>query len=420
LLLELIRPLNNGQPTITRTISNNSPLAALSNDIRILLASGGSIDSEVVLSWTGGHERIAKIKYYEAVAQNSDHSGSVFGEALGQTWRAISLSQPSSTFEFRGTIDREALELELGSGPWLIGGENFHGQTLRPLVHVVEGESTATDVPFLDAIVQTSRDARRTAFAENFQKLDSNNEAELKHLVRLCVCSSIVEFPFCATDALTAVPLFPDVGPLMLAACANKEERAAVLRLQNDLPFMWLLTTLSSWIAAFESMIHRMKTELSSRQLPEVLAEDHLLSIFQEISDLEPSLVNHTVLTALHIMPTRSQDILSSRFFRASGFFKKSDFRTVVSAMISRRASTPFQTGGEALAALNLEDQDRCRLFDEQSANLIAAPIAAAQIATSVIAVSDELAAAARSTWICDPIFFMDLFEIECLKLAQA
>jgi hypothetical protein len=393
----------------TRTIEGLVPLVAFTELIRQLLGGCEELDACVRLSWVGRENRIADIGWYDldqplTVAERSSPFAVLARSAHAPSLVAFSLVQPKPELarpELASAASMCAFLAEhAGQGPWLVAGETHEGRRLRPKVLGEAGGPA--EHPLGAALRETSWQRRDAALDVRLAEPATLAPAELRLLVNLAMAAVRAEVPYASIDALRGLCRAPRAAVFVLAECSSFPETEAVLRLQGDLPMLWCASPVEDWIAAFTARRERLVKKLADVGEPAGGADTAIASALGRIVDLQPALSVHCQASLL-LSGARggAQGAVAERLQRPP----RTDLPHLAQELIKRHGDGAEPPTSLGLAQLAGGDDELLRRHDPAFADVIAAPIVAADLALGKPAPPTALSSC-RTAWLFDKDYF--------------
>jgi len=408
LLFELRR--TGARPVYTtRTIEGLVPLVAFTELIRQLLGGCEELDACVRLSWVGRESRIADVGWYDldqplTVADSSSPFAALARSGLAPSLVAFSLVEPKSELA-RPELASERtmcgwLAEHAGQGPWLVAGSTHEGRCLRPKVLGEAGGPA--DHPLGAALREASRQRRDAAIDACLAEPAALEPAELRLLVDLAMAASRAEVPYASVDALRGLCRAPRAAVFVLAECSSFPESEAVLRLQGDLPMLWCASPVEDWIAAFAARRGRLVKKLVDFGEPPAGADTAIAAGLGRIVDLQPALRVHCQASLL-LSGARggANSSVAERLQRPP----QTDLVLLAQELVKRHGDGVEPPTSLGLAQLAVADEALLRRHDAIFADVIAAPIVAADLALGQQAAPAALPSC-RTAWLFDRDYF--------------
>ena len=405
---------------MTRTISGEVPLSAFVDSIRTLLGSSESLDARVAISAIGSADQIAEIRWYEEDVDpfNAPHANafSALAKTYGLDMQAFSLAHPSAgTSPVSAPAAQAAMRAELSRslppGPWLIFGRRRNGAKLRPRIVPGAPRTTAkAETTLLERAIGTDASAARAiAFVEAYAQPAQVATSDRRTIIVLLTLARREGVPISSIDALKALDQSPTLATLLLAACDSVDERAALLDLQRDLPFIWSSTTVANWLDAFAARIEDTRRRLTDAGIDDAITYRSILSALSDIVALRPELAGHAKAVFLMLVTaemTRAGIPVAS----ADGHFLKlgvgKGVRPEIDRLIARHVESDPPPQGLLSPSNKKAHQIRWAPYDQGFSEVIAAPFAVADHATGEAALSPHEVRRCRDAWLYDQEFF--------------
>lgn len=404
---------------LIRSITGEVPLSAYSEDLLRLLGGSELLDAEVRLSWLGSADRAAVIKWYSEDVDPFDAPGAnafaALAQQLGPALKAFSLMEPAAGIA-KG-LSRSAprvmsarLSDELGPGPWLVYGRRPGGGKIRPRI--------LSPIP---AIAGDNRSHLRAAIAEPDARLRANaieaayrdtarlHSPDRRLLIELLVRMRAEGLPFCSLDALKVLGHHPATSVSLLWSCETIEERAAVLDLQRELPFLWCSTPIEAWLGAVDDRLNSLRSRLEVAGLPSDMAADFMFRALGETLDLRPELVMH--LRAVYLFRLAGVDgqgrgeEIGGRLARMAAHASE-DHDVLLNDFIDRHADCGTVPRDLFTPEMLGHVESAWRSFDDGFAAVLAAPHLAAEHAAGRLKLGASALRRCRDAWVYDPFYF--------------
>jgi hypothetical protein len=398
---------------ISRPVTGDVPLSALRDTIRQLLGRSATLDARVVLSGLGASEHLAEVRWYaeevDPFAAPRSGAFAALASLNALDLRAVSLIDPSAgvrsvTAPASQSAMRAELEPELPNGPWLVFGKRRTGEIVRPRVVPAGRTPTKDATPLVRAISSDAILARTRAFADAYADPVKMPREDIRALIEVLVLARRESLPLSCIDALRALDQAPAAAVHLLAFCDSLEERAALLDLQRDLPFLWCATTIEAWLIAFEARLETIRGRLREAGIELDVAERVIMTALDEIANLRPELAGHARAVFLS-MAASGLAIAGSTatFLRVD---RRTDARTEISRMITRHADGDHPPRGALSDATLAAQRARWEAFDPAFAEIVAAPFAVADHASGIRPVLRIELARCRDAALYDPEYF--------------
>lgn len=393
----------------TRTVEGLVPLVAFTELIRQLLGGCEELDACVRLSWVGRENRVADIGWYDldqplTVTESSSPFAALARSAHTPSLVAFSLVEPKPEL-VRPELASERtmcdwLTEHAGPGPWLVAGATQEGRRLRPKV---VGEAGGPAEHRLGAALrEASRQRRDAAIDARLAEPAALEAAELRLLVDLAMAAARAEVPYASIDALRGLSRAPRAAVFVLAECSSFLETEAVLRLQGDLPMLWCASPVEDWITAFTARRQRLVKKLVDFGEPPGGADTAVATALGRIVDLQPALRVHCQASLL-LSGARdgAHGAVAERLQRPP----QTDLAALAQELVKRHGDGAEPPTSLGLAPLAAADEDLLRRHDAVFADVIAAPIVAADLALGQPAPPSALSSC-RTAWLFDRDYF--------------
>jgi hypothetical protein len=427
LCMELRAP-NSPRVFVSRPVSGEVPLAALRDTIRQLLGRSTSLDATVVLSALGSNECIAEVRWFcedvdPFAAPVRDGPFAALAAMHPLDLKAVSLVTPQGgTHPFTGPARQADMRTELESvlpdGPWLIFGQRRSGEIIRPRVVPAGRPSHADATSLVRAMRIDSADARYRALGTVFSDPCALAEEDVRRLVALLMVTRREHLPTSSVDALCALRDFPDVAVRLLAGCDEVDERAAVLDLQRDLPFLWSATPIASWLSGFGARFDAMRATLA--QLGVTLGVTrHATRVLGEITAIRPELAGHA--RAVFLATAAADVAIAGALDGSAGSFLPQvgdlGMRTEIDRLITRHPDRDPPPRRLLTSATLATLRRFWEPYVPDFAEVIAAPVAVAEHAAGVRRLSTDELAGCRDAALYDPEYFETLVPVRTNEL---
>lgn len=406
-----------------RSVAGETPLAVFRREAQELLGLFDSPEAHIRLSWLGDGDWSAEVsRYTQDQARQVDWSLAV--EQIKNWLRLLDVAElvvvPIRAPDQSCRVETEALSseksfrshlAELSSeGPWILAGTHRDGGTIKPFF--VEGGATTLSASLLErTLLNAQREERIEGLLET--ALTTLGREELsKYIAAAALVCRRHGISATAFDALTIVAEHPDLGIAALANASSPEEIEAVLDLEIDLPFLWVLTPASTWADAF-----RAKAKLFSNRLVRAGVDDTsaayrlCLKTLEHICSTHPELVVHTSWAALALrkaLPKNAADQLNSLispFTDRIASLNETDRRQVQNRMVRRRVDglPPPVLHYERLSIQPLPTN-----FDPKFDGVIYAPEIVAACATGTLPMTPAASQLCKSARLYDDTYFLE------------
>ncbi len=404
---------------LIRSVKGEVPLSAHAEDLLRLIGGSELLDAEVRLSWLGSADRAAVIKWYSEDVDPFDAPGAsafaVLAQRLGPALKAFSLMEPAAGIAegLSRSAPREMsarLSDEIGPGPWLVYGRRPGGGTIRPRILSPVPDTPGGDRSRLRAaIAEPCAHLRTDELEAAYRDTASLLPSDRRLLIELLVQMRAEALPFCSLDALKALGHHPGTPVSLLWSCETIEERAAVLDLQRELPFLWCSTPIEAWQDAVDDRLNGLRFRLEAAGLPSDMAADFMFRALEEILDLRPELVMH--LRAVYLFRLAGVDgrgrgeEIGGRLARMAAHASE-DHDVLLNDFIDRHADCATVPRDLFTPELLSRVEGAWRSFDDGFATVLAAPHLAAEHAAGRLELGAEALRRCRDAWVYDPFYF--------------
>jgi hypothetical protein len=404
-----------------RTMLGEIPLTSLSEGIVHLLGSSEHLDAKVILSAIGMGDHIAEIRRYSEDVDPFELPkltslgalASVLLESRHFDVCGLSLTHPASgiaSVVAPATVPAMQLELrKLAPGPWLIFGTRTNGATLRPRIVPNDDGPPQPDVGLLGrAIRLPDVGSRAEALRQAYLRPSELPAEDTKNIYELLAVAEREGIPYSAIDALRELGRAPELATRLLASSTSTENRASLISLQRDLPFLWTSSLVKHWVVAFSKSTTEWKEKLSEIQADPRIAYHHLVSALDEIVGFLPELAGHAravFFSQVAIVGDHQQLLGDSKpnFLRPQ---VTRDSRTEIGALICRHDDT----GAPPQNVLGARQRDAHKAkwahYDERFIDVITAPFAVAYHACGHSVLTEKELRGCRICWLYDPKYF--------------
>ncbi|WP_157384579.1 STY4851/ECs_5259 family protein [Nitratireductor soli] len=405
--------------TITRSIVGEVPLSAFTDAITHLLGSSESLDARVSLCTIGGTEHIADVRWYAEDIDPFDvppsNAFSVLATTHGLDLQGIALAHPAAgsvpvVAPASLTVIRDELSSKLPPGPWLIYGRRRHGAKIRPRIVPAVVKASAEEETLLErAIGIDTPTERAAALLEAYSQSDQIVPGDRRKIIDLLILSRREGLPVSSIDALKALDHWPGFATLLLASCESLDERAALLDLQRDLPFLWSATTIADWLSAFSARIDHASARLSQLGIDTGIVYRSILTALGDIVGLRPELAGHA--KAVFLMRIAGEMTRENKSIDgAAVHFLQVGEGDGVRREIDRLIGRHDENDPPPRSLLRLENraaqQSYWAPYDESFADVIAVPFAVADHASGRMTLDQGERRRCRDAWLYDPEYF--------------
>lgn len=404
---------------IGRQISIEVPLSAFADTITQLLGSSDSLDARVRLYAIGGSDYIADVRWYaEDVDPFCDFVPNAFSSLAsthGLDIQGIALTHPGDgTVPVIAPSSQAAMRAELSRtlppGPWLIFGRRRQGAKMRPrIVPAASTPLTAEGTILERAICIAAPASRAAAFFQAYAQPNCLSPGDRRRILDLLVLARREGLPVSSIDALKALDRAPNFATFLLAHCDSLEERAALLDLQRDLPFLWSVTTLADWLSAFSARISHARTQLAEAGISTAIVYRSVLEALSDTVGLRPELAGHakavflTLVAAEMAREHRSVDGAAVEFL---GVRSGDGARREIDRLVSRHGDADPPPHGLLIPRNKAAQQRHWAPYDPSFGDVIAVPFAIADHASGRAVLTEQEQRRCRDVWLYDPEFF--------------
>ena len=410
---------------VIRTISGEVPLSAFADSMRQLLGSSESLDARVALGAIGLADQIAEIRWYAEDVDPFDapraNAFSALAATYGLDMQAFSLAHPSAgTSPVTAPATQAAMRAELSRslppGPWLVFGYRRNGAKLRPRIVPAAPRAATMGTTLLERAIGTDASAaREIAFTEAYAQPAQVATSDRRMIVNLLALARREGLPISSIDALKALDRSPGLAASLLAECDSLDERAALLDLQRDLPFIWSSTTIANWLDAFKARIKDTRLRLVDAGIDDAITYRSILSALSDIVGLRPELAGHAKAVFLNLV-TAEMTRVGMSIDSAHGHFltlgTNDEIRPEIDRLIVRHVESDPPPQGLLSPRSKSAQRSRWSPYDEAFGEIIAAPFAVADHATGRAALSVYELRRCRDAWLYDPEFFESMVPI--------
>ncbi|TPM34678.1 STY4851/ECs_5259 family protein [Mesorhizobium sp. B2-3-4] len=405
--------------TITRRVSGEVPLSAFADTITQLLGSSESLDARVELSTIGATANIADVRWYAEDVDPFDapppNAFSVLATTHGLDLQGISLAHPAA-----GTVSlvapasqvtmRAELSRALPPGPWLIYGRRRQGTKVRPRIVPAAARAATGEETLLErAIGIDASAARAAAFVQAYALPEQVAPRDRRTIIDLLTLARREGLPISSIDALKAFDRSPGFAALLLASCDSLDERAALLDLQRDLPFLWSSTTVGNWLSAFSARIEHARLRLTEVGIDTSVAYRSVITALDDIVGLRPELAGHAkAVFLMQIAPEMAREKTSIdgaavNFLQIGGSDR---VRREIDRLIGRHDDDDPPPQGLLGVRSRTAHQSHWAPYDPSFMEVIAVPFAIADHASGRTALDEGEQRRCRHAWLYDPEYF--------------
>jgi hypothetical protein len=293
-----------------RSMRGETPLYALTSDIRALLATARDLDLKVRLQWVGAGAHRVEIGLFDVTLEARE--GEVWPSytdlmriaesgAARVTLLATPLADPSNEYVLE---DREPADYRLRrfcpppggpGGPWLIYGRVDDRFRIRPRIVFTRPATNSARTRLLGLVLSADSSRRRQQLPQILQSGNLTDE-EMEDARRLIV-SFQPRAPLQALDLSAALMSAPAAAVRMLAGC-SETELDMVLALEEEMNFLWTATPVQAWREAFERRRVQLVKLMSALPIESAdrYARDELNGVLQAIIARKPALALHVIV----------------------------------------------------------------------------------------------------------------------------
>ncbi|MER9458283.1 STY4851/ECs_5259 family protein [Mesorhizobium sp. M0387] len=404
--------------TIARRISGEIPLSAFTDAITQLLGSSESLDARVGLCTIGGTADIAEVRWYaediDPFASAQPNSSSLLATTHGLELHGIAVAHPAAgAVSLVGPESQASMRAELSrmlpSGPWLIYGRRRQGAKIRPRILPATARAPREEETLLErAIGVDGYAARETAFIQAYARPDQISPRDRRTIFDLLTLARREGLPISSIDALKALGRSPGFAVLLLASCDSLDERAGLLDLQRDLPFLWSSTIVGDWLLAFSIRIDHARARLTEVGIDSSIVYRSLISALGDIVGLRPELAGHAkAVFLMQIAPEMARE--NKAVDGASVHFMQIGSggpRREIDRLIGRHDDADLPPQGLLGPRSRAAQQLRWGPYDPSFAEVIAAPFVVADHASGRTTLDQGELRRCRDAWLYDPEYF--------------
>ncbi len=404
---------------IMRPVRGETPLYALRSDIRALLATTSQLDSTVRLEWIGAGARYVEIGLFDVALEVRDgevwpsytHLSQVAASgATRVTLLATPLADPSKEYVLEdGAPDtyrmrRFAPPTTGPGGPWLIYGRVDDRFRIRPRVVFTRPVANRQRTRLMELVLSSDTTMRRHELKHLLTSGDATEE-EIEDARRLIVAFQ-PRTPLQSLDLAVALIDAPEAVVRLLSRC-SEEDIDAVLALEDEMHFLWSVTPVRAWRAAFDgrkAQLVKLMDALPSKDADRY-ARDDVNSVLQAIVARKPALAFHALVAGSNTdnwvtdAAREASECVARNGHAEDGVTWPSDGR-----LTSRL--------GTELPAWIHSKQPYCW-------DVLAAPFVAARVAAGLIPWGQALTGELRWARLFDPIYFDRMLPNALLPLAS-
>lgn len=403
---------------VMRLIRGETPIYALGSDIRALLATQSHLDATVRLQWVGIGVRHIDIGLFDVALEVRD--GEVWPSyedlmrvaasgASRVTLLATPLADPAAEHILNDDaphayrMRRFGLPTAGPGGPWLVYGRINERFRIRPRVVFARPSPPRQRSRLFDLVLGAEGPARRQNLNQLFQSGDISRQ-DIED-ARLLIVSVQPRVPLQSLDLAGELVAAPEAAVRVLSSCSEKE-LDSVLALEQEMNFLWSVTPVQGWRAAFDqrkagliSLMSGLPTEDAERY-----AQDDVTGVLQAIVARQPALAFHAFVAGgnpgnWRTDPEReASDCVARNGHAEDGVMWPSD--EGLAALLGSKLPVWIQS-----------KQPYCH-------DVLAAPLVAARVAAGLIPCGQALTGALRWARLFDPVYFDRMLPGALLPLA--
>ena len=403
---------------ITRPIRGETPLYALSTDIRALMATTSRLDAAVRLQWIGAGDHHVEIGLFDVSLEV--HDGEVWpsyadltrvaaSDTARVTLLATPLADPSEEYVLADgelttyRLRRFSLPAAGPGGPWLVYGRVDDRFRIRPRVVVTRSGPGKQHTPLYNLILNADPATRRQLL---IRLLNSGEltDRELEEARNLIVCFQ-PRTPLQSLDLAAALIDAPATAVRLLLSSKDTEVDM-VLALEQEMNFLWGATPVHAWRDAFEWRKAHLLELMSA--LPAADAERYARG---ELESVLQAIVARLPALAFHVFSVTGGRIETW----------VPDASTEANECVARNGHAQdgviWPTEGNLATRLGSDLPGWIQNKQPYCSNVLAAPLVAARIAAGLIPWGQPLTAALRWARLFDPIYFDRMLPTALLTL---
>lgn len=426
---------NNQNFDCVRSVAGETPLAVFRREAQELLGLFDSPDAHIRLSWLGSGGWFAEISRY-AQNQVRQVDWSLAVEQIKNWLRVLDVSElvvvPIRAPDQSCRVEVEALSSEKSfrshlaqlssEGPWILAGTHSDGRTIKPFF--IDGEPATLSSSLLErTLLNPSKDERVEGLLET-----ASTTLGLEGLSKYIAAAALVcrrhGISATAFDALTIIAEHTNLGIAALAHASSPEEIEAILDLEIDLPFLWVLTPAATWADAFQAKANLVSNRLARAEVDDTSAAYRLcLKTLEHICSSHPELVVHASWAALALhkaLPKNAGDQLNSLispFTDRITSLTETDRREVQNRMVRRRVDG---LPPPVLRYERLKIQPPPTNFDPKFDGVIHAPEIVATCATGTIRMTPAAAQLCKRARLYDENYFLEACPVAVFEALRA
>lgn len=402
--------------SISRRISGEVPLLAIGDTIAQLLSRSENLDARVRLSALGASDHIADIRWYDdeidPFADASLNVVSSDGTPRSEV-KGFNLTRPAAgsvrvTAPARQEALRKELSEKLPHGPWLIFGRCGQGK-IRPKILPSIADKTIDPTALERVIAIDKWDVRTRAFLQTYSKPDQLSSSDRRILMDTLLLSRAEQLPLSSVDALRLLARCPSLAVSLLASCESLTERAALLDIQRELPFLWCATSVSDWLEFFSVRLKQMAEKYSAVGIEGSVAVKSISIALDDIVSLRPELSGHAkfvYLLCIAAEMARQRESIDGTSLRLLKIRHADGIRREVDRLISRHDDRMLPPAKIFMPKNLLQRRAYFEPYDANFSEIIAAPLLIADHASGVATLDEGELRRARDAWLYDPEYF--------------
>ncbi|HEY3798533.1 MAG TPA: STY4851/ECs_5259 family protein [Caulobacteraceae bacterium] len=289
---------------------DETPLWALSEEITRLLSGGSELDDKVVIEFGWGDGPRLTVGRYDItlgpvvdglVSVKEDHSGATASTGRRLEW--FSILEPGFRLIAEGDGPAQLPPDCLGPGVAVLrDGDRVVG---RPTLAVGAAVQPESDWPALKAASTIANHTQRAeAIARAIAGLgEASPEAAVDrdHLRELI--GNLGGLPPSSMDALKQLAAAPVALAALIATTTDEATLQAIWALERDLPFLWCMIPIATWLRAFDLQALTLTRLLKNQGLSDdsvgTIVNGSLADTAASLADLDPNLKTVLVYTGL-------------------------------------------------------------------------------------------------------------------------
>jgi len=193
----------------------------------------------------------------------------------------------------------------------------------------------------------------------------------------------------------------------VLWACERRSERAAILGLQRELPFVWAATRIEDWQSAVEERLTVVGRRLQERGLTSDLIRTLTESALSEQLEIRQELSQH--VRAVYLCQLRNDASDAGELVRrltSATDLAVHEHEILLNDFINRISRDGTLPGGSFQPNLLRQVEWAWRPYDPEFTSLLAAPALTAESAEGRISLDATAMRRCRDAWVLDPYYF--------------